>query len=71
MIGVASWFLLPASASQTKGIVRGKNGWFTEREEVIIVTRVIRDDPGKATMHNRQGLSLGLLWDALTDYDMW
>jgi hypothetical protein len=54
-----------------KGLLRPKSGWFNEREEVIMVTRVIRDDPGKATMHNRQGLSLTLLWEALTDYDMW
>jgi hypothetical protein len=36
-----------------------------------MVTRVLRDDPGKATMHNRQGLTAGLIWEALTDYDMW
>lgn len=75
-IGILTFLYLPPSPTQTarngwKGILRPKSGWFTEREEVIMVTRVIRDDPGKATMHNRQGLSLGLLWDALTDYDMW
>ncbi|THY89007.1 retrograde regulation protein 2 [Aureobasidium pullulans] len=43
----------------------------TQREEVVMVTRILRDDPGKATMHNRQGLSLNLFWEALTDYDMW
>ncbi|KAM5363313.1 hypothetical protein ACJA88_013624 [Fusarium oxysporum] len=32
---------------------------------------VLRDDPGKATMHNRQGLTGSLIWEALTDYDMW
>ena len=36
-----------------------------------MVTRILRDDPGKATMHNRQAISPGLLWASLTDYDMW
>ncbi|KAI1628021.1 phthalate transporter [Exophiala viscosa] len=76
LIGIFTWLYLPASPTQTarhgfKGLLRPKNGWFTEREEVIMVTRVLRDDPNKATMHNRQGLSFKFLWEALTDYDMW
>lgn len=48
---------LPPSPTQTKrtglkGLLRSKDGWFTEREEVVMVTRILRDDPGKATMHN-------------------
>jgi hypothetical protein len=48
---------LPPSPTQTKrhgikGLLRSKEGWFTEREEVIMVNRVLRDDPGKSTMHN-------------------
>jgi len=50
-------FYLPPSPTQTKshglkGAFRGKNGWFTERDEVTMVTRILRDDPGKSTMHN-------------------
>lgn len=76
LIGIFTWMYLPASPTQTarrrfKGLLRPKKGWFNEREEVIMVTRILRDDPGKATMHNRQGLSAKLLWEALTDYDMW
>lgn len=36
-----------------------------------MVTRILRDDPGKATMHNRQAISPKLLWESLSDYDMW
>lgn len=76
-IGILTWFYLPASPTQTardgvvKGALRPKKGWFSEREEVIMVTRILRDDPGKATMHNRQGLSFVRLWEALTDFDLW
>jgi MFS family permease len=76
VIGIFAWLYLPASPTQTarngyRGLLRPKKGWFTEREEVIMVTRILRDDPGKATMHNRQGLSFQAFWDSLTDYDMW
>lgn len=36
-----------------------------------MVTRILRDDPGKATMHNRQGLSFRALWESFSDFDMW
>ncbi|KIW18025.1 hypothetical protein PV08_02312 [Exophiala spinifera] len=76
LIGILTFLYLPPSPTQTarkgwKGLLRPKAGWFSEREETIMVTRVLRDDPGKATMHNRQGLTGSLMWEALTDYDMW
>ena len=46
-------------------------GIFSEREEIIIVNRVLRDDPSKGDMHNRQALSLSMLWKSLKDYDLW
>ncbi|KAG9127899.1 hypothetical protein FRC07_007745 [Ceratobasidium sp. 392] len=70
-IGVFSFFWLPASPTQTKGNLRGKDGWFSEREEIIMVNRVLRDDPTKGDMHNRQGLGLKELWASITDYDNW
>lgn len=71
LIGIFSWFYLPPSPTQTAGLLRGRDGWFTEREEKIMVNRVLRDDPAKGGMHNREGLSLGLLWEALCDWDLW
>ena len=41
------------------------------REEIIIVNRVLRDDPSKSDMHNRQGLTLNMIWQALCDWRMW
>jgi hypothetical protein len=69
-IGIASFFLMPASATQTKTWFRPK-GWFTDREVGIVVNRVLRDDPSKGDMNNRTGLSFRNLWDAVTDYDLW
>ncbi|KIH93146.1 transporter [Sporothrix brasiliensis 5110] len=71
VVGVISWFYLPPGPTQTASWFRGKNGWFTEREEVIMVNRVLRDDPAKGGMHNRQGLSWTLLYKSLMDYDLW
>ncbi|KAJ5555799.1 hypothetical protein N7461_004269 [Penicillium sp. DV-2018c] len=71
IIGIISWFYLPPSPTETASWFRGKDGWFTEREEVIMVNRVLRDDPAKGSMHNRQGLTLRLMWDSFMDYDLW
>ncbi|KAL8780114.1 MAG: hypothetical protein Q9194_001084 [Teloschistes cf. exilis] len=81
LLGIVSWFYLPPSPYQTASYFRGKNGWFTEREEVILANRIIRDDPSKGDMHNRQAAtsipfpgSLGLLMDtrqAVTPRLLW
>jgi len=68
--GIASFFLIPAGPTQTKTWFRPK-GWFTDRHEVIMVNRVLRDDPSKSDMHNRQGLSPKMIWDSLCDWHMW
>ncbi|KAG9095007.1 hypothetical protein FRC07_011165, partial [Ceratobasidium sp. 392] len=68
--GIASFFLMPAGPTQTKAWFRPK-GWFSEREEVIMVNRVLRDDPSKSDMHNRQGLTPKMIWRSLCDWHMW
>jgi hypothetical protein len=52
VIGVVSWFYLPPSPTQSRSKFRGKDGWFSEREEIIMVNRVLRDDPGKVNLYN-------------------
>ena len=71
LIGLISFLYLPPSPTQTKSWFRGRDGWFSEREESIMVNRILRDDPSKGDMHNRQALSPRALWYSLTDHDMW
>jgi MFS family permease len=71
-IGVASFFLLPASITQTKkASLFKRTPWFTEREEGILVNRLLRDDPSKGDMHNRQAVGPARLWKCLKDFDLW
>jgi len=71
LIGIATYFYMPPSPTQTASFFRGKDGWFTEREEKIMVNRVLRDDPSKGDMHNRQAVTPRLLWHAFCDWEMW
>ena len=71
IIGIVSYFYIPTSPTQTASRFRGKDGWFNEREEKILVNRVLRDDPSKGDMHNRQALTFGMFWECLCDWHMW
>lgn len=70
LIGIWSWFCLVPSPTQTKALWRPK-GWFNEREEKVVVNKILRDDPSKSDMHNRQAITLKMLWDSLKDFDLW
>ncbi|RSM01548.1 hypothetical protein CEP52_008477 [Fusarium oligoseptatum] len=59
VIGFWSIFMMVPSVTQTKRPWR-PNGWFNEREEKILVNRILRDDPSKGDMHNRQPITFKL-----------
>jgi hypothetical protein len=63
IIGVMSYFYLPPGPTQTPG-------WFTIHEEKIMVNRILRDDPSKGDMHNRQALSIDMIKECLLDWHM-
>ncbi|KAG0356950.1 major facilitator superfamily domain-containing protein [Gamsiella multidivaricata] len=46
-VGLLSFFILPEGPTGTKGFLRF-SGYLTERQELIAITRLIRDDPSKA-----------------------
>lgn len=71
LVGLSAFGLMPPGPCQTANWFRGKKGWFTAREEEIIVNRVIREDPAKGYMHNRQPVTPKLLWQSMKDYDLW
>ncbi|KAH8726161.1 major facilitator superfamily domain-containing protein [Phaeosphaeriaceae sp. PMI808] len=71
IVGVFSYGLMPPGACQTKHWFRGKDGWFTEREEYILVNRILRDDPSKGDMNNRQAVGLSSLWKCITEWEQW
>ncbi|OJJ04056.1 hypothetical protein ASPVEDRAFT_891342 [Aspergillus versicolor CBS 583.65] len=70
IIGIWSIFQMAPSPTQTKAWWR-PHGWFNEHEEKIMVNRILRDDPSKGDMHNRQAITPKLLWKSLCDYDIW
>ena len=45
-------------------------GWFTDREVKIVVNRILRDDPTKGSMHNRQGLTIKQIIKSFRDVDI-
>lgn len=85
--GIAAFFMMTPGPTQTKAPWRPKGWFterydsslpcqgnifiMSSSEEVIIVNRVLRDDPSKSDMHNRQGLSVRMIWESLKDWHLW
>lgn len=67
--GGTAFFLMPPSLVQTKIWYR-KNGWYTDREEKIMINRILRDDPSKRDMNNRQAVSFKVLRSTIMDWDL-
>lgn len=69
IVGLISFFKMPASVSQTKSWYN-KKGWYTDREEKILINKVLRNDPSKGDLNNRKAVSAKeLIWGIL-DYDL-
>lgn len=70
IVGVSSFFMMPTGPTKTKTWFRPK-GYFTDHQVKIIVNKVIRDDPTKSTMHNRQALDVKTIWRCVANYHMY
>ncbi|KAI8595400.1 major facilitator superfamily domain-containing protein, partial [Dissophora ornata] len=68
-IGVLSFFILPEGPTATKGYLRF-SGYLTERQELIAVTRLIRDDPSKADP-GKKVVPKEDIWRAVTSTKIW
>ncbi|CRK23906.1 hypothetical protein BN1723_003054 [Verticillium longisporum] len=71
IVGIFAWGLMPPGPCQTANWFRGQKGWFSEREELILVNRLLRDDPSKGDMNNRQAVGGKKLWLAVSDWEQW
>lgn len=69
-IGIISYFYLPWSPTQTKGVL-WRRSWFSEHEEVIMVNRILRDDPAKGLTALKEPATWQDIKDAWTDSSMW
>ncbi|KAI8804536.1 putative transporter [Cladochytrium replicatum] len=70
LIGLFMFLYLPNGPQHTKGYLRGRKGWVTERQERIAVARVFRDDPSKGAGHS-DPVTWFDIKDAVTDYRLW
>ncbi|KAF9355506.1 hypothetical protein BGX26_006468 [Mortierella sp. AD094] len=68
-IGVLSFFILPEGPTATRGYLRF-SGYLTERQELIAVTRLIRDDPSKADP-SKKVVPKADVWRAVTSPKVW
>ncbi|KAL5341381.1 major facilitator superfamily domain-containing protein [Aspergillus crustosus] len=74
VIGFISAGVMSTSIIQPALLFRRKDGsnkWWTEEEEKVLVNRLLRDDPTKGDMNNRQPVGVKEVWAAITNVDAW
>lgn len=71
-IGICSISMMVPSLVQTRTFF-SPSGWFKNdnRKLSIAINRILRDDPTKGSMNNRQSLTGSSVLRALMDYDLW
>ncbi|PYI00476.1 MFS general substrate transporter [Aspergillus sclerotiicarbonarius CBS 121057] len=70
LIGLVSLFYLPTSPTNTKSVLFPRP-WYSEREEVIMINRLLRDDPSKGLTHINERATLRDIFEAWKDPSMW
>lgn len=60
LIGIVAYFVMSPSITEPALAFKRKDGtnkWWTEKEELILVNRLLRDDPTKGDLNNRTAVS--------------
>ncbi|KAJ1329265.1 YIL166C-like transporter [Microdochium nivale] len=70
LIGFISIIYLPVCPTQTSSVLHRKS-WYTEREEIIMVNRILRDDPAKGLTALKEPATWKDVKAAWGDKSMW
>ncbi|KAI9148102.1 putative transporter [Paramyrothecium foliicola] len=70
VLGAISFIWLPTSPTGTRTALWRK-GWYTEREEIIMVNRILRDDPAKGLTAIKEPVRWKDVKSAWGDSSMW
>ncbi|THZ95065.1 putative MFS transporter, partial [Aureobasidium pullulans] len=70
VIGLVSYFYLPRSPTHTKSVIF-RRGWLNEREETIMVNRILRDDPAKGLTAIQEPATMRDIIDTWKDSSTW
>lgn len=70
VIGLISYVYLPSSPVGTKTTL-WRRPWYTERQEIIMVNRILRDDPAKGLTALKEPARFQDVLESLRDKSMW
>ncbi|CEJ59615.1 Putative Major facilitator superfamily transporter [Penicillium brasilianum] len=70
VIALVAFLWLPASPTETRSVIC-RNPWYTEREEAIMVNRILRDDPAKGLTALKEPVRWSNIKEAWMDRSMW
>ncbi|OBT86766.1 hypothetical protein VE02_04216 [Pseudogymnoascus sp. 03VT05] len=70
LLAFMSFFYLPSSPTSTSGVIWRKP-WYTEREEIIMINRILRDDPAKGLKALKEPATFADIKRAWSDKSMW
>jgi predicted MFS family arabinose efflux permease len=70
LLAIISFLYLPASPTNTTNVLFRKP-WYTERQEVIMVNRILRDDPAKGLTSLNQAITWSDIKKTWCDPAMW
>ncbi|KAF9883383.1 hypothetical protein FE257_003550 [Aspergillus nanangensis] len=70
VIGLFAFFYLPQSPTHTQSALCPRS-WYTERQETIMINRLLRDDPSKGLTHIKERATLQDVLNAWSDKSMW